>query len=207
MAPCRIDLPILPRSALRLLQLRKDTGSAIRWRLFPSAMEMSAMTSHLDMLEARTVYILREAFARLEPLGMLWSIGKDSNALLWMARKAFFGHAPFPLIQLDTEMELPEVYDFRDRLVDDWNLNLKVELCPPEEEMDPTLPPATRSAARKTEGLRALLVTGRLSGHHRGHPSGRTVHARQGTCVQPPPDGWRLGLPRSTARVLGSIQD
>lgn len=116
------------------------------------------MTAHLDALEARSVYILREAFARLEPLGMLWSIGKDSNALLWLARKAFFGHVPFPLIQLDTEMELPEVYAFRDRLVADWDLTLKVELCPPEEAMDQTLPPATRSAARKTEGLRALLA-------------------------------------------------
>ena len=112
------------------------------------------MNAHLDALEARTVFILREAFARLDPLGMLWSIGKDSNALLWMARKAFFGHVPFPLIQLDTAMELPEVYAFRDRLVADWNLTLKVEMCPPEEAMDPTLPPATRSAARLLSSMR-----------------------------------------------------
>lgn len=116
------------------------------------------MADYLDDLESRTIYILREAFARIDPLGMLWSIGKDSNALLWMARKAFFGRVPFPLIQLDTEMELPEVYEFRDWVMKDWRLDVRVELCPPESEMDPTLPPATRAAARKTAGLRNVLA-------------------------------------------------
>ena len=122
------------------------------------------MTGHLDDLEARSIYILREAFNRIEPLGMLWSIGKDSNALLWLARKAFYGRVPFPVIQLDTEMELPEVYAFRDRLVPDWGLNLKVETCPPEAEMDQTLPPGARAAARKTAGLRQLLERDRYRG-------------------------------------------
>src|SRR3546814_15309098 len=83
--------------------------------------------SHLDDLESRTVWILREAYARVEPLGLLWSIGKDSNALLWMARKAFFGRVPFPTIQLDTGMELDEVYAFRDRIAAEWELDLRVE--------------------------------------------------------------------------------
>ena len=122
------------------------------------------MTGHLDDLEARSIYILREAFNRIEPLGMLWSIGKDSNALLWLARKAFYGRVPFPVIQLDTEMELPEVYAFRDRLVPDWGLNLKVETCPPEAEMDQTLPPGARAAARKTAGLRQLMERDRYRG-------------------------------------------
>ncbi|CAK0769429.1 sulfate adenylyltransferase subunit 2 [uncultured Gammaproteobacteria bacterium] len=115
------------------------------------------MYQDLDELEARTIYILREAFAKARPLCMLWSIGKDSNALLWMARKAFFGTVPFPLVQLDTGMELPEVYEFRDTVAKSWNLDLRVEDCPPESEMDQTLPPASRSAARKTVGLRNLI--------------------------------------------------
>ncbi len=122
------------------------------------------MTGHLDDLEARSIYILREAFNRIEPLGLLWSIGKDSNALLWLALKAFFGRVPFPVIQLDTEMELPEVYAFRDKLVSDWGLTLKVETCPPEAGMDPTLPPGARAAARKTAGLRALMERDRYRG-------------------------------------------
>ncbi|CAK0770709.1 sulfate adenylyltransferase subunit 2 [Azospirillaceae bacterium] len=115
------------------------------------------MYQDLDELESRTLYILREAFAKAKPLCMLWSIGKDSNALLWMARKAFFGVVPFPLVQLDTGMELPEVYEFRDMLVKSWALDIKVEECPPESEVDQTLPPASRSAARKTAGLRNLI--------------------------------------------------
>lgn len=112
---------------------------------------------YLKDLESRSVYILREAYNRVNPLGMLWSIGKDSTALLWLVRKAFFGKVPFPVILLDTGMELPEVYAFRDKLVKDWDLECINWECPPEEDMDPTLPPATRAAMRKTEGLKTLL--------------------------------------------------
>ncbi len=115
------------------------------------------MSADLDQLENQSIYILREAYNRIDKLALLWSIGKDSNVLLWLCRKAFFGRIPFPVVQLDTAMELPEVYEFRDRIHKEWDLNLIVEQCPPEEEMDQTLPPLTRAAARKTEGLKSLL--------------------------------------------------
>ena len=51
---------------------------------------------HLDKLEHESVYILREAFNRLDRLAMLWSIGKDSGVMVWLAKKAFFGRVPFP---------------------------------------------------------------------------------------------------------------
>lgn len=111
----------------------------------------------LDELEARSIAILREAYFRVTPLAMLWSMGKDSTALLWLVRKAFLGIVPFPVVLLDTEMELPEVYAFRDRIAAEWSLDLRNELCPPEASIDPSLPPATRAAARKTAGLRALI--------------------------------------------------
>jgi len=115
------------------------------------------VSTYLDDLEAKTIYIIREAYNRVHPLGMLWSIGKDSTALLWMVRKAFYGRVPFPVILLDTGMEMDEVYAFRDWLIKEWDLDCINHDCPPEEEMDQTLPPATRSAMRKTEGLRTLL--------------------------------------------------
>ena len=62
---------------------------------------------HLDQLEHRSVHILREAYATFKSLGMLWSIGKDSTVLLWLARKAFFGHVPFPLVHIDTASRSP----------------------------------------------------------------------------------------------------
>lgn len=115
------------------------------------------MDGDLDNLESRTIHILREAYTNISPLCMLWSIGKDSTALLWMVRKAFFGRVPFPLVLLDTGMEFDEVYRFRDKLIRDWDLPVHNEICPPESAMDPSLPPASRAAMRKTEGLKALL--------------------------------------------------
>ncbi len=53
---------------------------------------------HLDRLEAQSIFILREAYKKFGKLGMLWSIGKDSTVMLWLAKKAFFGHCPFPFI-------------------------------------------------------------------------------------------------------------
>ena len=114
--------------------------------------------NHLDALEAESIYILREAFAKLDKLAILWSLGKDSNVVLWLVRKAFFGHVPFPVMHVDTEMKFPEMYAFRDRYAKEWNLNFIRELCPPMEATDPTLPPAARSAARKTLGLKDAVA-------------------------------------------------
>src|SRR5207342_14502 len=79
---------------------------------------------HLDQLEQQSVYIFREAFRHFERLCMLWSVGKDSTVLLWLARKAFFGHVPFPLVHIDTSFKIPEMIRYRDRLAAEWNLNL-----------------------------------------------------------------------------------
>ncbi len=120
--------------------------------------------NHLDQLESHSVYIFREAFEKIAPLGMLWSVGKDSNVMLWLARKAFFGHVPFPVVHVDTGKKFPEMYDFRDRYTAEWNLNLILGYCPPIEEIDETLPPAARSAARKTEGLKKLIAEHHFTG-------------------------------------------
>jgi sulfate adenylyltransferase subunit 2 len=79
---------------------------------------------HLDALEARSVFLLREAYANFKHLCMLWSIGKDSTVLLWLARKAFFGHVPFPLIHIDTSFKIPAMIAWRDQLAADWHLNV-----------------------------------------------------------------------------------
>ena len=47
---------------------------------------------------------------------MLWSMGKDSTVLLWLARKAFFGHVPFPLLHVDTSYKIPAMIEYRDRI-------------------------------------------------------------------------------------------
>ncbi len=79
---------------------------------------------HLEKLEAKSVYILREAYRDFKNLCMLWSIGKDSTVLLWLARKAFFGHVPIPLVHIDTHYKIPEMIEYRDNLAHEWNLNM-----------------------------------------------------------------------------------
>ncbi len=87
---------------------------------------MSRTLDYLDELEAQTIYILREAYHAFEDLAMLWSIGKDSTALLWLARKAFLGRVPFAVLHIDTTFKFPEMYDFREHYAKEWNLDLVV---------------------------------------------------------------------------------
>lgn len=81
---------------------------------------------HLDELESRSIYVIREAYAQFRKLALLWSIGKDSTTLLWLARKAFFGRLPFPAMHIDTSYKFPEIYEFRDRYVREFDLRLVV---------------------------------------------------------------------------------
>src|SRR5271169_5583482 len=81
---------------------------------------------HLDALESESIFIMREAFAKFDNMAMLWSIGKDSTALLWLARKAFFGHVPFPLVHIDTSYKLPEMIAYRDKLALEYKLTMIV---------------------------------------------------------------------------------
>lgn len=80
----------------------------------------------LDILESQSIYILREAYRSFKDLVMLWSIGKDSTVLLWLARKAFFGHVPFPLLHIDTGFKIPRMIEYRDQLARRLRLNLIV---------------------------------------------------------------------------------
>lgn len=80
--------------------------------------------NHLDKLESRSIHIIREAYSQFPNLCMLWSIGKDSTVLLWLTRKAFFGHVPFPLMHIDTHYKIPEMIAYRDRLAREWKLDM-----------------------------------------------------------------------------------
>jgi len=125
----------------------------------------------LDELESKSIYILREAFHAFDKLGLLWSLGKDSNVMIWLCRKAFFGYVPFPCVHVDTGKKFKEMYEFRDRFAKEWNLKLVLGKCPPLEEIDDSLPPAARAAARKTAGLKTLVeregFTGLIAGIRR----------------------------------------
>ncbi len=84
------------------------------------------MYDHLDELESQSIYIFREAYRKFENLAMLYSIGKDSTTMIHLARKAFFGKIPFPLVHIDTTYKYPEMIEYRDRMAREWGVDLIV---------------------------------------------------------------------------------
>src|SRR6187402_1584391 len=74
--------------------------------------------SHLDALEAESVFVMREVLAEFERPVLLFSGGKDSIVMLRLAEKAFApARIPFPVLHVDTGQNFPEVLTARDRLV------------------------------------------------------------------------------------------
>ena len=83
---------------------------------------------HLDELEAQSVYLLREAYHSFSNLCMPWSMGKDSNVLIWLSKKAFCGKIPYPVLHIDTTYEFPEMLEFRDWALKEYDLDLIVKI-------------------------------------------------------------------------------
>lgn len=131
----------------------------------------------LDALEAQSIYILREAYREFKSLVMLWSIGKDSTVLLWLARKAFFGHVPIPLVHIDTSFKIPEMIEYRDRLTKEWKLNMVVGQNKAALEAKQTFPAGALDRiscckALKTEALKHTLA-GDWPRYRFNHDSGK----------------------------------
>src|SRR5688572_3126168 len=76
------------------------------------------MTSHLRLLENESIHIIREVMAQFERPAILFSGGKDSIVVAWLARKAFApARIAFPLMHIDTGHNFPETLTFRDEFV------------------------------------------------------------------------------------------
>lgn len=115
--------------------------------------------NHLDELEAESIFILREAYKKFGKLAMLWSIGKDSTVLLWLAKKAFYGYCPFPFVHVDTTFKIPEMIEYRDKIVKELNIDLivhtNVEAI--KEGMSPERGRLICCKALKTDGLQQVV--------------------------------------------------
>jgi sulfate adenylyltransferase subunit 2 len=86
---------------------------------------MSGPLGHLDLLEAESIHVFREAAAQFRAPVMLYSIGKDSTVLLHLARKAFYpAKPPFPLLHVDTTWKFRGMIAFRDRTARELGLDL-----------------------------------------------------------------------------------
>ena len=122
------------------------------------------MLSHLRELEAESIHVIREVAAEFARPVLLYSIGKDSQALLHLARKAFHpAPVPFPLLHVDTTWKFRDMYAFRDRVVRELGLRLVVHRN--QRALDEGVNPFDHSSqkytfALKTQALLQALVEG-----------------------------------------------
>lgn len=88
---------------------------------------MDYRLTHLDQLESEAIYVIREVAAQFENPCLLFSGGKDSITMAWIARKAFYpARIPFPLMHVDTGHNFDETIEFRDNFVRDIGAKLIV---------------------------------------------------------------------------------
>jgi sulfate adenylyltransferase subunit 2 len=122
---------------------------------------MTAPLTHLDLLEAESIHIFREAAAQFRKPVLLYSIGKDSTVLLHLARKAFYpAKPPFPLLHVDTTWKFRDMIAFRDRTARELGLELIVHVNQQgvAHGMNPIdFPPSAYTDVMKTQGLRQAL--------------------------------------------------
>lgn len=117
--------------------------------------------SHLEALEAESIFIIREVVAEFERPVLLFSGGKDSVVMLHLAVKAFWPcRLPFPVMHVDTGHNFPEVIDYRDRVVQ--RLGARLVVASVEESIrrgrvvDETGPRASRNRLQTTTLLDAI---------------------------------------------------
>ena len=122
---------------------------------------MTRTLTHLERLEAESIHIMREAVAESERPVMLYSIGKDSSAMLHLARKAFHpAPPPFPLLHVDTTWKFRAMYEMREKMVAESGMELLVHQNP--ECIERGINPFDHGSAVhtdmwKTQGLKQAL--------------------------------------------------
>jgi sulfate adenylyltransferase subunit 2 len=120
--------------------------------------------THLRMLEAESIHILREVAAEFDNPVMLYSIGKDSSVMVRLALKAFYpGKVPFPLLHVDTTWKFSEMITFRDKFCAENELELLVHTNQDgvRENINPFDHGSNRyTTVMKTDGLRQALNAG-----------------------------------------------
>ena len=116
--------------------------------------------THLELLEAESIHIMREVVAETERPVMLYSVGKDSAVMLHLARKAFYpAPPPFPLLHVDTTWKFRAMYELRDKVAADSGMELIVYKNPEavEQGINPFDHGSRHTDMWKTEGLKQAL--------------------------------------------------
>ncbi|MEC3892904.1 MULTISPECIES: sulfate adenylyltransferase subunit CysD [Nocardiopsis] len=114
--------------------------------------------SQLDVLEAESIFIMREVAAEFERPVLLFSGGKDSIVMLRLAEKAFWpGPIPFPVMHVDTGHNFDEVIEFRDRRVKEAGVRLVIASVQEQIDAGKVVEPTGRWAGRNRLQTSALL--------------------------------------------------
>jgi sulfate adenylyltransferase subunit 2 len=125
---------------------------------------VTSRLTHLQRLEAESMHIMREVVAECENPVMLYSIGKDSAAMLHIAMKAFHpSPLPFPLLHVDTTWKFREMIAFRDRTARTLGLNLIVHIN--EEGLAKGIGPFTHGSQVHTDVMKTQALKQALDRH------------------------------------------
>ncbi len=113
--------------------------------------------SHLQLLEAESIHIMREVAAECRRPVMLYSIGKDSSVMLRLAMKAFHpAPPPFPLMHVDTTWKFREMIAFRDSVAEKPGIDLIVHVN--EEGLARGIGPFTHGSAVHTDVMKTRAL-------------------------------------------------
>jgi len=116
-----------------------------------------ATLTHLERLEAESIQIMREVVAECARPVMLYSIGKDSAVMLYLALKAFYpAKLPFPLLHVDTKWKFRDMYAFRERMVSEHGFELLVYTNP--EGLEQGINPFTHGSAIHTDVMKTQAL-------------------------------------------------
>jgi len=120
--------------------------------------------THLETLEAESIYIMREVVATADNPVMLYSIGKDSAVMLHLAMKTFYPNKlPFPLMHIDTTWKFKEMISFRDKIVSKYGLNLIVHIN--EEGVKMGVGPYSHGSSVHTDIMKTQALKQALDKH------------------------------------------
>lgn len=120
--------------------------------------------THLQRLEAESIFIMREVAAECENPVMLYSIGKDSSVMLHLAMKAFYpSKPPFPLMHVDTTWKFKEMIQFRDNIAKKLGLELIVNIN--EEGVKQGIGPFTHGSQVHTDVMKTQSLKQALDKH------------------------------------------
>ena len=120
--------------------------------------------THLETLEAESIYIMREVVATADNPVMLYSVGKDSAVMLHLAMKTFYPNKlPFPLMHVDTTWKFKEMISFRDKIVSKYGLNLIVHIN--EEGVKMGVGPYSHGSSVHTDIMKTQALKQALDKH------------------------------------------